>query len=131
MSMGLSELTAEDVVNKCDEKILKLIIKFLGEETESSKIVRNIIHQRKLKKISLVSDLVKIIENSKKKNYQKNINLSTKTFQAIRMFVNKEVTELVSAIIKASELIKPSGKIVIISFHSIEDKIVKFFFNNY
>ena len=131
MNMGLSSLSAEEVINHYDEKNLKLIIKIFGEEKEASKIVKNIIKARKIKRISTVSELVKIIERSKKKNYKKKINPCTKTFQALRIFVNKEISELIQGIIKATKLIKPGGKIIIVSFHSLEDKIVKFFFNNY
>ena len=67
----------------------------------------------------------------KKKNYKKKINVCTKTFQALRIFVNKEITELIEGIIKATKFVKTDGKIIIVSFHSIEDKIVKFYFNNY
>ena len=67
----------------------------------------------------------------KKKKYESRINPSTKTFQALRIFVNKEITELISGIINATKVLKPGGKILIISFHSIEDKIVKYFFTNF
>ena len=73
-----------------------------------------------------MDELVKIIEKSKK-NFNNKINPSTKTFQALRIFVNKEITELINGIINAAKLVKPGGKILVISFHSIEDKIVKFF----
>ena len=131
MSMGLSTISAEQVINKCSEQKLKLIIKVLGEEREASKIVKNIVRARKIKKISTVKELVEIIKMSKKKNYSKKINVSTKTFQALRIFVNKETTELIKGISKAAKIIKPGGKIIVISFHSIEDKIVKYFFSNY
>ena len=131
MQMGLSERSAEDVINTVDEKNLKLILKILGEEKEANRISRNIIKAREVKKIDTVSELVRIIESSKKKNYNKKINVCTKTFQALRIFVNKETTELIEGLIKASELIKPGGKIIIISFHSIEDKIIKYYFTNY
>ena len=75
--------------------------------------------------------MVKIIENSKKKNYANKINPSTKTFQALRIFVNKEITELIEGVINATKILKPGGKILIVSFHSIEDKIVKYFFSNF
>ena len=75
--------------------------------------------------------MVNIIEKSKKKNFSTRINPSTKTFQALRIFVNKETTELINGIIKASQLLKPGGKILIVSFHSIEDKIIKYFFKNF
>ena len=131
MQMGLSEISAEDVINTLDEKNLKLIIKILGEEQEAGKIARNIIKARAVKKIDTVTELVRIIEVSKKKNYNKKINVCTKTFQALRIFVNKETTELIEGLIKASQLIKSGGKIVTISFHSIEDKIIKYYFTNY
>jgi len=131
MQMGLSEISAEDVVNTFDETSLKLIIKILGEEQEAGKIAKNIIKARTLKKINTVTELVRIIETSKKKNYKKKINVCTKTFQALRIFVNKETTELIEGLIKASQLIKSGGKIIVISFHSIEDKIIKYYFTNY
>ena len=131
MQMGLSEISAEDVINTFDELSLKLIIKILGEEQEAGKIAKNIIKARSIKKIDSVTELVRIIESSKKKNYNKKINVCTKTFQALRMFVNKETTELIEGLIKASQFIKFGGKIITISFHSIEDKIIKYYFTNY
>ena len=131
MQMGLSEISAEDVINKLDEKNLKLILKILGEEQEAGKITRNIVKARAIKKIDTVKELVQIIESSKKKNYNKKINVCTKTFQALRIFVNKETTELIDGLIKASQLVKIGGKIIVISFHSVEDKIIKYYFTNY
>ena len=131
MQMGLSNTSAEDVINTLDEKSLKLIIKILGEEQEAGRIVKNIIKARISKRIDTVTELVRIIEASKKKNYNKKTNVCTKTFQALRIFVNKETTELIEGLIKASELIKSGGKIIVISFHSIEDKIIKYYFTNY
>ena len=86
---------------------------------------------RKLKKIVYTSDLVKIIEKSKNKNYSNKINPCTKTFQALRIFVNKEITELVNGLIHATKKLNPGGKILVISFHSIEDKIIKYLFTNF
>ena len=131
MSMGLSNTSAEEVVNNFSEKKLKSIFKILGEEKDASRIAKNIIKSRLKKKISKVDQLVEIIEKSKKKNYIKKINPSTKTFQALRIFVNKEITELIDGIINATKILKPGGKILIISFHSIEDRIVKYFFSNF
>ena len=131
MSMGLTDISAEEVINKFSEKELKLIIKIFGEEKEASKIARNIVESRKIEKITRVDELVKIIEKSKKKIFTKKINPSTKTFQALRIFVNKEISELLNGIINATKILKPGGKILIISFHSIEDKIVKYFFSNF
>ena len=131
MTMGLSDVSAQDVINNLSEKKLKLIIKILGEEKDASKIAKNIAIARLEKKITRVDELVKIIERSKKKKFTQKINPSTKTFQALRIFVNKEVTELVKGITNASKLLKPGGKIIVVSFHSIEDKVIKYFFNNY
>ncbi len=131
MSMGLSTTSAEEVVNNFTERKLKSIIKILGEEKDAGRIARNIVKRRSIKKISKVDELVKIIENSKKKVWNSKINLSTKTFQALRIYVNTEITELIEGIINATKILKPGGKILIISFHSIEDKIVKYFFSNF
>ena len=131
MTMGISDLSAQDAINNLSEKDLKLIIKILGEENEASKIAKNIVKARLIKKITRVDELVKIIEKSKKKNFYNKINPCTKTFQALRIFVNKEISELITGIIFATKFLKPGGKILIVSFHSIEDKIVKFFFSNF
>jgi len=131
MQMGLSQVSAEDVINTLDEKNLKLVLRILGEEQEAGRITKNIIKARAIKRIDTVKELVRIIESSKKKNYNKKINVCTKTFQALRIFVNKETTELIEGLIKASQLVKFGGKIIVISFHSIEDKIIKYYFTNY
>jgi len=131
MTMGLSSLSAEKVINTYEENDLKLIIKIFGDEKEAYKIAKNIVKKRNIKNITTVKELVEIIEISKKKNWKKKINLSTKTFQALRIFVNKETSELTEGIIKATKILKPGGKLITVSFHSIEDKIIKFYFKNY
>ena len=131
MTMGLNKISAEHAINNLSELDLKLIIKILGEEKEAAKIAKNIVKFRSENKITKVKDLVSIIEKSKNKNYSSKINPCTKTFQALRIFVNKEITELINGIINATKTLKPGGKILIISFHSIEDKIVKYFFSNF
>ena len=131
MAMGLNNISALDAVNNLSETDLKSIIKFLGDEKEATRIARNIVNSRKKKRITKTNQLVKIIEESKKKNFSKKINPCTKTFQALRIFVNKEISELINGIINATKKLKPGGKILVVTFHSIEDKIVKFFFNNF
>jgi len=131
MTMGLNDISAFDVINNISEKNLKLIIKILGDEKEASIIAKNIIKFRNIKKITNTSDLVKIIKKSKKKNYSSKINPCTKTFQALRIFVNKEISELINGLINATKKLKPGGKILVISFHSIEDKIIKYLFTNF
>lgn len=131
MAMGLNDISALDAINNLSERDLKSIIKILGEEGEASIIARNIVKYRNQKRITNTSDLVQIIEKSKKKNFSSKINPCTKTFQALRIFVNKEITELLNGIISATKALKPGGKILVISFHSIEDKIVKYLFTKF
>ncbi len=131
MTMGLNKISALEAINNLSEKDLKSIIKVFGEEKEAFKIAKSIVKQRGIKKITNTSELVKIIEKSKRKNYSNKINPCTKTFQALRIFVNKEITELINGVISASKKLKPGGKILVISFHSLEDKIVKYFFTNF
>ena len=131
MTMGLSDISAQEVINSLSEKDLKLIIKILGEEKDASRIAKNIVKTRSIKKITKVDQLVKIIEKSKKKNFSSKINPSTKTFQALRIFVNKEISELINGITYATKFLRPGGRLIVISFHSIEDKIIKYYFSNF
>ncbi len=109
MTMGLNEISALDVINNLSETHLKLVIKILGDEKEASKIAKNIVNYRNTKKIQNTNELVQIIKKSKKKNYSNKINPCTKTFQALRIFVNKEITELINGIINATKKIKARG----------------------
>ncbi len=128
MKMGLNDFSASDVINKLDEIELEKIFKFFGEERESKKIAREIVIKRKIKKIN-TEDLVKIIERTKKiKNFK--IHSSTKVFQALRIFVNKEISELIYGLINATKTLKKDGIIAVVSFHSLEDKIIKYFFKS-
>ncbi len=131
MRMGLNSISAQEVLNNLDLKKLTDIFKILGEEKDAFRIASNIVKERKFKLIKSVPDLVQIIKKSKKRDFKKKINISTQTFQAIRIFVNKEISELINGLINASKLLKKGGKIIVITFHSLEDKIVKFFFSNY
>ena len=131
MCMGLSEISAEDVINNYNEKDLKTIIQVFGDESEAKYIARSIVKKRKEKKITTTKELVDIIEKSKKRDREKKINICTKTFQALRIFINQEISELIKGIVGATKVLKPGGIMIIISFHSLEDKIIKFYFKNY
>jgi 16S rRNA (cytosine1402-N4)-methyltransferase len=86
------------------------------------------VEDRKKKKIN-TAELVKIIESSKrKKNYK--THSATKIFQALRIFVNKEISELIYGLINAAKVVKKDGIIAVVTFHSLEDKIVKYFFKS-
>jgi len=128
MKMGLNSFSAKDVINKLGEEELTRIFKTFGEEIESKFIARNIIKERK-KEIIDTPKLVKIIEKTKrKKNFK--INNSTKVFQALRIFVNKEISELIYGLINATKVLKKDGVLAAVTFHSLEDKIVKYFFKS-
>ena len=127
MKMGLNDFSANDVINKLDQKDLEKIFKFLGEERDGKRIANKIARNRKSKNIN-TQDLVKIIESTKKKNFK--IHVATKVFQALRIFVNKEISELIYGLINAAKILKPGGIILVVTFHSLEDKIVKFFFKS-
>jgi len=128
MQMGINEFSAKDVINKLEGRELEKIFKFFGEEKEAKKIVFNIIKERKVKEIS-TERLVKLIEKAKsKKNFK--IHSATKVFQALRIFVNKEISELINGLIAASKVLKKDGVIAVVTFHSLEDKIVKYFFKS-
>ena len=131
MEMGLNEISVFEAINNLSETDLKLVIKILGDEKDASRIAKNIIIYRKKKKITHTAELVKIIEKSKKNFFSNKINPCTKTFQALRIFVNKEITELINGIINATKKLKPGGKILVVTFHSLEDRIVKYFFTNF
>jgi 16S rRNA (cytosine1402-N4)-methyltransferase len=128
MEMGINDETAYNVVNTFSKEDLATIIKVLGDEKDGKIIANKIDRQRLTKPIKNSEELASIIYSAKK-NYNKyKKNPATKTFQAIRIFVNKELTELTSGLIEATKLLSNGGKLVVISFHSIEDKIVKNFF---
>ena len=128
MQLGLNSYSAEDVINKLDEKELEKIFKFFGDEKEAKYIARNIIKERS-KNIIDTKVLVEIIDKSKKrKNFK--VHNATKVFQALRIFVNKEISELIYGLINATKVLKKGGILGVVTFHSLEDKIVKYFFKS-
>ena len=131
MEMGINKYSAYDVINTLDKQSLANIIKVLGEEKDGKIIANKIVKYRAKNLIKTSEEFVSII-NDAKKNYKKyKKNPATKTFQAIRIFVNQELTELILGLIAAAELLTKDGILIVISFHSLEDKIVKYFFSLY
>ena len=131
MEMGINKYTAYNVINSLDKRYLSNIIKIFGEEKDG-KIIANAINKHRIKNsIKTSEELSKIIKSAKKNynNFKK--NPATKTFQAIRIFVNQELTELILGLIEATRILKKDGILIVVSFHSLEDKIVKYFFNLY
>jgi len=129
MKMGINNFSCHEVISNMSESNLYKIFKYYGDEKYSKKIARKIVEIRKTKVIN-TEDLTKIV-NSIKRFKNSKINNSTKIFQALRIFVNKEISELINGLINAFYLIPVGGIIAVVTFHSIEDKIVKFFFKNY
>ena len=129
MKMGLNNFSCHEVISNMGKENLIKIFKFFGDEKFSRPIAKKIIMERENKTIH-TEDLINIIESIKPKSNKK-INKSTKIFQSLRIFVNKEISELIYGLINAFNLLPVGGIIVVVSFHSIEDKITKFFFNNY
>ena len=128
MQMGLNDFSAKEAINRLDEKDLEKIFKFFGEEKYAKKIASSVVKQRSIHKIDTKS-LVEIIEKTKKKKNFK-IHSATKVFQALRIFVNKEITELIYGLIAAAKVLKKDGILAVVTFHSLEDKIVKYFFKS-
>jgi 16S rRNA (cytosine1402-N4)-methyltransferase len=128
MMMGFNDFSANEVVNKLEEKELEKILKYFGGENDGKKISRNIVKERLSKKID-TQDLVKIIEKSKRKGNYK-VHVATKTFQALRIFVNKEISELIYGLINSVKILEKDGILAVVTFHSLEDQIVKYFFKN-
>ncbi len=119
-------ITAEVIVNEWEEETIANILYGFAEEKFSRKIARGIVEARKLKRIETTGELVDIINNSVPAFYKKGrTNPATRTFQAIRMAVNDELGSAEDGMISAFELLKVGGRLLVISFHSIEDRLVK------
>lgn len=121
------QISAEDLVNGLYEKELAGLFWKYGEESFSKPIARKIIEYRSQKKIETIDELVNIIFSVKHQNKIKQIHPATKVFQALRIAVNDELTSLKEALPQSLEILQSGGKLAVISFHSLEDRIVKKF----
>ena len=122
---------ASDVVNSYSYEELKKIFYDYGEENKSSLIAKEIVKEREQKKIKTTFELVEIIKNAVGSKYFYNNHPERKIFQAIRIEVNDELNHLQQALEDAISLLNPKGRIVVVSFHSKEDRIVKNIFKKY
>lgn len=123
-----SVLTAGDIVNTADEKELSDIFFRYGEERWSRRIASNIVKERKVKAIKTSFDLVRIVSDSIPKKFisrPQRIHPATRVFMALRIAVNQELERLESFLDIAADLLNPAGRLCILSFHSLEDRIVK------
>jgi 16S rRNA (cytosine1402-N4)-methyltransferase len=120
----LSGETAEQVVNQADEVTLANLIYEFGEERRSRRIARAIVRSRPIRTTAQLADVVSAAARPMNRAAER-IHPATRTFQALRIFVNRELDDLRSLLQAAPRLLRPSGRLVIISFHSLEDRIVK------
>ncbi len=129
MRFGKSiESTCEEIVNSYSSEQLAFIFKYLGEDKEAKRIANEIVNRRKVKKISSTKELSELIAGIKRESKKK--NPSTKIFQALRMEVNQELENLKLCLESAKNLLKRDGHLVVISFHSLEDRVVKNLFKD-
>ena len=117
-----AELTAEQVVNRLDERTLADVIYEFGEERRSRRIARAIVRSRPIR---TSTQLAEVIAAAARPMKSERIHPATRTFQALRIFVNRELDDLQALLKAAPRVLKPGGRLVIISFHSLEDRIVK------
>jgi 16S rRNA (cytosine1402-N4)-methyltransferase len=122
------KLTAEKIVNEWSEEEIERILREYGEEKFAKRISREIARARKVRPIKTTPQLVEVIKKAVPTFYQrKKIHFATKTFQALRIAVNNELENLKIALPQAIEVLEKGGRLVVISFHSLEDRIVKNF----
>jgi 16S rRNA (cytosine1402-N4)-methyltransferase len=117
-----SERTAEQVVNHLDERQLADVIYEFGEERRSRRIARAIVRSRPIRSTAHLADVISAAARSMK---PERIHPATRTFQALRIFVNHELDDLKALLEAAPRILKPGGRVVVIDFHSLEDRIVK------
>ena len=121
-------LTAWEIINEWSEEELAKIFKELGEEQMAGKIAREIILQRENKKIDRTGELAELIKNIRGNKERGKNHPATKVFQALRIVVNEELGNLNIFLEQSVELLKSKGRLAVISFHSLEDRLVKNFF---
>ena len=119
-----SEPTAEQVVNRLDEQQLADVIYEFGEERRSRRIARAICRSRPIRTTAQLADVISAAARPMNQA-ERRIHPATRTFQALRIFVNRELDDLKALLEAAPGILKPGGRIVVISFHSLEDRIVK------
>lgn len=128
MRMSSTGVSAADVVNRAKVSDLIRIFGFLGEEKQAGRIARAIEKRREREAFSTTRDLANLIELTTPRKAKDKIHPATRVFQALRIFVNDELGELGRALLAAERALKPGGRLVVVTFHSLEDRMVKKFF---
>jgi 16S rRNA (cytosine1402-N4)-methyltransferase len=125
-----SSKTAEDFVNYTSQEDIADVLYYYGDERDARKIARAIVNFREKEKIISTLQLANIVQKSIKFKPNQKIHPATKTFQAIRIFINDEINNLITALQKLCTMLKVGASMIAVSFHSLEDRVVKKFFSN-
>ena len=125
MRMGPGERTAKDIVNRYAEEELGRIFREYGEERHARRIARAIVAERREEPIATTADLRRVVERAKPRSYKRRIHPATQVFQALRIEVNQELEELRELLDQAVEMLERDARMVVISYHSLEDRMVK------
>lgn len=129
MRMSAQGLTAADVVNRMKSGDLARIFNFLGEERHAGRIARMIVGRREQHPFTRTADLAQAVESVVRRK-PGGIHPATRVFQALRIYVNDELGELARALFAAEKILKPGGRLAVVTFHSLEDRMVKRFFHD-
>ena len=130
MRMAQHGVSAADVVNQISQPDLTRILGLLGEERKASTVSRAIVAARETGEILTTGRLAGIVEKVLPRRSRDRIHPATRTFQALRMFVNQELRQLAEALFASERILKDGGRLVVVTFHSLEDRIVKLFFKS-
>ena len=128
MRMGLNGRTAADVVNNTNEAELANILYHFGQERASRRIAKAIVARRKVRKFATTIDLATVIRSVVRPD-KSGIDPATRSFQALRIEVNQELDEIERGLAAVASMLVPGGRLVVVSFHSLEDRLVKRFMN--
>lgn len=127
MRMGGEGQSAADVVNLFEEEDLRQIISVYGEERRARLVARAIVEAREEKPFTRTGEFSELLEKTIFRRPQDKIHVATRTFQGLRIYVNDELGELIRALEASERLLKPTGRLAVVAFHSLEDRIVKRF----
>jgi 16S rRNA (cytosine1402-N4)-methyltransferase len=127
MQMGSSDVDAAQIVNFCSESELADILFKFGDEKAARRIAKAIVERRKVEKFATTADLAGVIRSVVRPD-KSGMDPATRSFQALRIAVNEELTDVEAGLAQAAVLLAPGGRLVAVSFHSLEDRIVKQFF---
>lgn len=130
MRMSQQGVSAADVVNTMKQQDLTRVIGLLGEERKASLISRAIVREREKQPFKTTLQLANLIEKTLGRRAKDRIHPATRTFQALRIFVNQELEQLGEALFAAERVLKAGGRLVVVTFHSLEDRMVKLFFKD-